>query len=222
VAVRGARALAAPDAVLDPGFYERPADVVAPALLGKLLVVRDEAAGGFRAGRVVETEAYVGQDDLACHASKGLTSRTATLFGPGGHAYVYLIYGMYDMFNVVCQPAGVPHAVLVRAVEPLVPGASAPGLEGLPLLPPAAGGRGDGPGRLTRALGIGRGHDAEALWGPRLYVLDGPPPAAVAVTPRVGVAYSGPWADAPLRYLDPHSRHVSRPSPSQLGSGRRR
>ncbi len=211
-----------PASTLDRSFYERPADVVAPALLGKLLVVGDEHAGGFRAGRIVETEAYLGREDLACHAAKGLTGRTATLFGPGGHAYVYLIYGMYDMFNVVCQPAGVPHAVLVRAVEPVAAAGPAPGLHGLALLPPRAGARGDGPGRLTRALGIRREHDAEPLDGPRLYVLDGPPPAEVRVTPRVGVAYSGPWADAPLRYLDAGSRHVSRPSPSQLGSGRRR
>jgi len=208
-------------AVLRPGFYERPADVVAKELLGKLLLVRDEAAGGFRAGRIVETEAYLGEADLACHASKGLTRRTATLFGPAGHAYVYLIYGMYDLFNVVCQPEGVPHAVLVRAVEPLPPTDASPAPAGLPLVEAPAGARGDGPGRLTRALGITRAHDAAPLHGPVLYVLDGPAPADVRVTARVGVAYSGPWADAPLRYLDPASRHVSRPSPAQLGSGRR-
>ncbi len=203
------------------GFYERPADVVAPDLLGKLLLVRDAASGAFRGGRIVETEAYVGQDDLACHASKGLTRRTATLFGPAGHAYVYLIYGMYDLFNVVCQPEGTPHAVLVRGVEPLAPEDLAAGSGGLPLVPVPSGARGDGPGRLTRALGITLAHDKEPLSGPDLFLLDGPAPADVRVTARVGVANSGTWADAPLRYLDPASPHVSRPPPSQVGSGRR-
>lgn len=190
---------------------------MAPELLGKVLLVRD-GAGGFRGGRVVEVEAYVGEEDLACHASKGLTKRTSTLFGPPGHAYVYLIYGMYRLFNVVCQPPGVAHAVLVRAVEPLGQEADL----GVPLVEPPPGARGDGPGRLTRALGIDLHHDKVPLYGPALYLVDGPPPADVAVTPRVGVAYAGLWADAPLRFLDPTSRHVSRPSPSQVGSGRRR
>src|SRR5690606_19399399 len=137
-----------------------------PDLLGKLLLARDAASGAFRGGRIVETEAYVGQDDLACHASKGLTRRTATLFGPAGHAYVYLIYGMYDLFNVVCQPEGTPHAVLVRGVEPLAPETMPAGPGGLPLAPVAPGARGDGPGRLTRALGITLAHDKEPLSGP--------------------------------------------------------
>jgi len=207
-------------AALDAAFYARPADVVAPELLGKVLLVRDGASEGFRGGRIVEVEAYVGEEDLACHASKGLTRRTSTLFGPPGHAYVYLIYGMYRLFNVVCQPEGVPHAVLVRAVEPLGPEASAAVAAPLLELPPGA--RGDGPGRLTRALGIELAHDKDPLAGPDLYLVDGPPPRDVAVTARVGVAYAGPWADAPLRFLDPTSRHVSRPPPSQVGSGRRR
>lgn len=215
---------------LPRGFYERPADVVAPELLGKLLLVRLPDTDSFRAGRIVETEAYVGQDDLACHASKGLTARTSTLFGPAGHAYVYLIYGMYRLFNVVCQPEGVPHAVLVRGVEPLGPelvaadghGGHAHLAAGLPLEPPADGARGDGPGRLSKALGITLEHDKLSLSGPDLYVLDGPSSEGVRVTARVGVAGAGTWADAPLRFIDPTSAHVSRPPPSQLGSGLRR
>lgn len=219
--MRAPRLESAPtDHLLTRDFYERPADEVAPDLLGKLLLVREAGSIAYRAGRIVETEAYVGQDDLACHASKGLTKRTSTLFGPAGHAYVYLIYGMYDLFNVVCQPAGVPHAVLVRGAEPLGPSDPLLGSADLVTAPVPEGARGDGPGRLTRALGITLGHDKEPLHGPELYLLDGPAPATVKVTPRVGVAGSGPWADAPLRYLDPASRHVSRPPPSQVGSGR--
>ncbi len=214
---------------LPRGFYERPADVVAPELLGKLLLVRLPDTDSFRAGRIVETEAYVGQDDLACHASKGLTARTSTLFGPAGHAYVYLIYGMYRLFNVVCQPEGVPHAVLVRGVEPLGPddigndGTCQHGrlADGLPLAPLDVGARGDGPGRLSRTLGITLEHDKHPLSGPDLYLLDGPASTEVRVTARVGVAGSGTWADAPLRFLDATSAHVSRPPPSQLGSGTR-
>src|SRR5690606_18646608 len=124
---------------LPEAFYERPADLLAPALLGTVLAVRSE--NGLAAGRIVETEAYVGEVDLACHAAKGLTRRTSTLYGPPGTAYVYLIYGMYDLFNLVAAETGVPHAVLVRAVELLTPS--------------VRGARGDGPGRLTMAP-IGR------------------------------------------------------------------
>ena len=188
---------------LPPTFYDRTADLLAPALLGATLAVH--GPDGTRAGRIVETEAYVGETDLACHAAKGLTRRTATLYGPPGTAYVYLIYGMYDLFNVVAAPQGVPHAVLVRAVE-LLHGAQ-------------EGARGDGPGRLTRALGIDRTLNGSSLRGPRLTIHDGRPPTDVTVTARVGVAYAGEWADAPLRFLDAGSRGVSRPSPRSIGSG---
>ncbi|HYX91264.1 MAG TPA: DNA-3-methyladenine glycosylase, partial [Myxococcaceae bacterium] len=119
-------------------FYDRSALIVARELLGKILVYADN--GIRRAGRIVETEAYVGEHDLACHASKGRTARTDVLFGPPGHAYVYLIYGMYHCFNVVTLPEGVAAAVLVRGLEPA---------EGLPSHP-----RLDGPGKLCRAMGI--------------------------------------------------------------------
>lgn len=196
--------------VLAGSFYDRAADLVAPDLLGKWLAVTQHPATGgavpaTRWGRIVETEAYLGEADLACHAAKGRTRRTATLYGDPGTAYVYLIYGMYDMFNVVAEKPGVPHAVLVRAVE----------LWG----PAAEGARGDGPGRLTRALSISRWHDGASLLGPTLSIHDGAAPRSVTVTARVGVAYAGAWADAPLRYLDPDSRGVSRPAPRTIGSG---
>ncbi len=188
---------------LPADFYARPADQVAPELLGQLLVVRhgDE----LRAGRIVETEAYIGEEDLACHASRGRTKRTSTLYGPPGTAYVYLIYGMHELFNAVCQPEGVPHAVLVRAVE---------------LLQAPEGARGDGPGRLTRALGISRADNGYALDAPPVSVHRSEPVRDVEVTSRVGVGYAGTWADAPLRYLDADSAGVSRPAPRFIGSGR--
>lgn len=183
-------------------FYARPADEVAPALLGKLLVVRRGAE--LRAGRIVESEAYLGEEDAACHAARGRTKRTSTLYGPPGTAYVYLIYGMYDLFNAVCQPEGVPHAVLIRAVESV----RAPG-----------GARTDGPGRLTRVLDIGLADNGLALTAPPVSVHDGEPVTEIEVTPRVGVGYAGAWADAPLRYLDAGSAFTSRPPAASIGSG---
>ncbi|HMK72309.1 MAG TPA: DNA-3-methyladenine glycosylase, partial [Myxococcaceae bacterium] len=126
--------------VLPRRFYERPALAVARDLLGKALVHR--GPWGIRAARIVETEAYIGEEDLACHASRGRTARTEVMFGPGGHAYVYLVYGMHLCFNVVTGRVGHASAVLVRGVD---------AMEGI-----AAGARTDGPGRLTRVLGITR------------------------------------------------------------------
>lgn len=189
-----------------PAFYERPADEVARDLLGAHLVSRS-LPGAPRVARIVEVEAYLGESDLACHAARGLTRRTRTLYGPPGRAYVYLVYGVHELFNAVCQPAGEPHAVLVRAVEPLWAGAAA--------------GLGAGPGKLTRALGITREHDGAPLDGPPLTLHAGPKPAGTLVTPRVGVAYAGTWADAPLRFLDAGSQAVSRPPKDRVGGARR-
>lgn len=192
-------------APLPEAFYRRSADEVAPDLLGAYLAVRS-AGEAPRVGRVVEVEAYVGEEDAACHAYKGRTKRTATLYGPAGTAYVYLVYGMHELFNVVCQPEGVPHAVLVRAVEPVA-------LTGAD--PRAA----NGPGKLTRLLGIDRGHDGGSLLAPPITLHQGPAPRRIVITPRVGVAYSGRWADAPLRYYDADSPAVSRPPKGRVGSG---
>ncbi|MCI0570481.1 MAG: DNA-3-methyladenine glycosylase [Myxococcaceae bacterium] len=180
-------------------FYQRPALTVARELLGKVLVVAGEA--GWRSGRIVETEAYVGAHDLACHAAKGRTARTEVMFGPGGHAYVYFIYGMHFCFNAVTGPEGEAAAVLVRAVEPL---------DGLP-----ADARTDGPGRLCRQLGITRAHNGLSLLSDALHLVDAPPvpEARVERGPRVGVDYAGEWARKPFRLWVRDSRHVSRGPP---------
>jgi DNA-3-methyladenine glycosylase len=181
------------DTPLPHAFYARDAATVARALLGTVLVVRQ--AGSELRARIVETEAYVGAHDLACHGARGCTARTAVMFGPAGHAYVYLIYGMYDMLNVVTGPIGDPQAVLIRAAEPL---------DGVT-------GRLDGPGRLARALGITRTLNGSDLTAGPLTFTNGSPARDVATSARIGVASAGPpWADAPLRFFDAASAHVSR------------
>ncbi len=183
--------------VLAPEFYERDPLDVARDLLGAVLV-RVAPDGTVRAGRIVETEAYRGEEDQACHARAGRTKRTETMYGPPGRAYVYLIYGMYDMLNTTAWPQGQPAAVLIRAIEPLV------GLDGA---------RTHGPGRLTRALGItAREHNGAPLQGPELYILRGRPVAErdVARGPRIGVAYAGEWAQRPWRLWIRDNPFVSR------------
>jgi len=167
---------------LPVSFYARPALTVARELLGTRLVV--DEGGWRRVGRIVETEAYVGEHDLACHASKGRTSRTEVLFGPPGRAYVYLIYGMYHCFNTVTDEEGVASAVLVRAVEPV---------EGLgPQV------RTDGPGRLCRALGLTLAHNRGDLQSAGLYIEAGPPvPEAQVARARASgwtTPDPGPWS----------------------------
>jgi DNA-3-methyladenine glycosylase len=178
---------------LPRAFYARDAVTVARALLGTLLVFRT-LDGTVARARVVETEAYVGAHDLACHAARGRTARTEVMFGPAGHAYVYFIYGMYDMLNVVTGPTGDAQAVLIRAAE---------GITGVT-------GALNGPGRLTRALGITRGLNGADLCAGPLTFEAGEPPAHIVAAPRVGVGYAGPWAEAPLRFYDAASRQISR------------
>jgi DNA-3-methyladenine glycosylase len=181
-------------------FYARDALVVARALIGTYSVHRDRVA------RIVETEAYRGPKDLACHARAGMTKRTRTLYGPAGHAYVFLIYGMYDCFNVVCFGEGKGHAVLIRGVEPVI------GVAGDV--------RSDGPGRLARALGLTRADNAtDLVASTHLYVAPRTKRPRIASSARVGVAYAGEIAEAPWRFFDPTSSHVSRPSPRSIGLG---
>jgi DNA-3-methyladenine glycosylase len=173
--------------ILDRSFYARPTVEVARDLLGKVLV-HEKAAG-----RIVEVEAYLGLDDRAAHASRGLTQRTKVIFGPPGHAYVYLIYGMYECLNLVAEPEGLPGCVLIRAIEPLA------GIEG-----PTSG-----PGKLTRAMGISRRHNgADVTRGPlTVRRLSSGPAFEIIVTPRIGIRQD---ADRPLRFLVAGSRFVSR------------
>ena len=182
--------------MLSRPFYERTALHVARALLGQVLVHTGPL--GTRAGRIVETEAYVGPHDLACHAAKGRTRRTEVMFGPAGHAYVYFVYGMHFLFNVVTGREGVAAAVLVRGVEPL---------SGIP-----PGVRTNGPARLTRALDIGPAENGLDLISSPLAIHAGPPPPPGSVRrgPRVGVEYAGSWAARPYRFWVEGSPGVSR------------
>jgi len=180
-------------------FFQRDAVTVARGLIGTVLV-RKFRGNTFRA-RIVETEAYVGPHDLACHASKGKTGRTQVMFLPGGHAYVYFIYGMYDMLNVVTGLTDDPQAVLIRAAEP-VSGWIAPAARLL-----------SGPGKLCRAMHITRAQNGLALTDDALHFMPAPanaPPVTIRVSPRIGVDYAKEWKDAPLRFLDAASNAVSR------------
>jgi DNA-3-methyladenine glycosylase len=190
---------------VDAGFFARDALKVARALIGAYLV--RHVGRRVRVARIVETEAYRGPTDAACHARVGLTRRTRTLLGPPGRAYVFLIYGMYDCFNVVCLGEGKGHAVLVRGGEP------AYGIE--------PGQRLDGPGRFTRALGITRSDDGKDLRSDELYVAPRARRPRIVTSARVGVAYAGAIAEAPWRFFDGASPHVSRPSKKQIGLGAR-
>ena len=195
---------------LPRSFYARPVLVVARDLLGKILVHRTPA--GLSAGRIVEVEAYRGPEDRAAHSYGGRrTRRTVAMFGPPGHAYVFFVYGMHWHFNVVTSAEGAPHAVLIRAIEPL---AGLPLMERQRGLPSEALALTNGPGKLCQALGIdGRCYGLD-LAGDRLYLCDGPRVARARTSPRIGVAYAGPWAGVPWRYFDAKSRYVSRARPS--------
>jgi DNA-3-methyladenine glycosylase len=190
-------------------FYTR-ADVleVARDLLGKKLVVSNR--NGTRvAGIIVETEAYRGPGDRASHAYGGRrTNRTETMYGIGGTAYVYFVYGMYYQFNVVTNVAETPHAVLVRALEPV---------EGLPIMRRRRAGRSEyeltsGPGRLCVALGIDRGLDKEDLLGDRVWIeeADSISPGQIARGPRIGIDYAGKWVTKPWRFWLKDNPFVSR------------
>ncbi len=191
---------------LPRAWYARDALVVARALVGCLLV-HERGQGEPRVSRIVETEAYRGPRDLACHARAGLTRRTRALLGPEAHAYVFFIYGMHDCFNVTCKGEGWGHAVLVRAGEPTH------GFE--------PGTRLDGPGRFAKAMGISRALDGAPLTEPPLYLCPrARRPARIVVTARVGVAYAGEWADQPWRFYDGASDDVSKPPKSAIGRPR--
>ena len=184
--------------ILRRAFYDRPTVEVARGLLGKILV------HGPAAGMIVETEAYLGGDDLAAHSARGLTARTRVIFGPPGHAYVYLIYGMYECLNLVTEPDGQPGCVLIRALQPLA------GIDLMRQRRPAARRLEDlasGPGKLTLAMAITRAHNGADVTRGNLVVRRAleEHPFDVEATPRIGIRQCVDW---PLRFVmrgGPHS-----------------
>jgi len=169
-------------------------------------VLECETEDGVASGIIVETEAYLGEHDLACHAAVGRTARTAHLYGPPGISYVYFIYGMYWCFNAVTRAEGEPSAVLVRALEPL---------DGLPLMHKRrARIRNDheltnGPGKLCTALGISGAMTGKSLQRKPLVIREGEPisESEVQVTARIGITKSADW---PLRFIVRGNKYVSR------------
>jgi DNA-3-methyladenine glycosylase len=180
---------------LSRAFYDRDTVAVARDLLGKHLV---HASGGVeRIGRIVEVEAYLGPHDLASHSSRGRTARTGVMFGPPGHAYVYLVYGIHCCMNVVTERDGHAAAVLIRAVEPVK----------------NAEGSTRGPGRLCKAMHIDRRLNGHDLVGDDFFIedpLDAETPRIVR-RPRVGVHYAGRWARRHLRFYIRGNPFVSKP-----------
>jgi DNA-3-methyladenine glycosylase len=196
---------------LERDFYTRTDTLkVARELLGKRLVVPDAARGARVSGRIVEVEAYLGAEDRAAHSYKGRrTARTETMYRLGGTVYVFFVYGMHHQFNVVAGPLGRPHAVLVRAVEPV---------EGESLMRerrPVSKDREltSGPGKLCQALGIDRGLDGEDLTGERVWLEETGEkftPDQIASGPRIGVAYAGEDALKPWRFWLKGNVYVSK------------
>lgn len=181
------------DEPLPHAFYDRPTGQVACELLGCRVVHRDGEQ--LRAGRIVETEAYLGPRDRACHSSRGRTARTEVMFGPPGFAYVYIVYGAHFCLNAVTLGPGIAEAVLIRALEPLQGCLS----------------EGDGPGKVCRALGIDKSLNGADLAGDGVWIL--PPdrlPAEIVRGPRVGVEYAGVWSKRLLRFWEKGSPFVSR------------
>ncbi len=194
---------------LSPAFFRRHDVVqVAKELLGKILVTRWD--GVLTAGRIVETEAYAGITDKASHAYGGRrTPRNEVMYAPGGKAYVYICYGIHHLVNVVTHEAGTPHAVLIRALEPM---------KGIEMMAERAGklktdpALARGPGNLSKALGITTRHSGFNLAGKEIYIAEDTftfPEIAVGCSPRIGVDYAGEDALLPYRFYIRGHRHVS-------------
>jgi DNA-3-methyladenine glycosylase len=186
-------------------FYAREDTlIIARELIGMHLVHEDSTARSI--GRIVETEAYMGPEDLAAHSARGRTPRTEVMFGAPGHAYVYFIYGFWDCMNIVTAREGIPHAVLLRALEPVA------GITDKTW----------GPGLLCRAMRIDRTLNGEDLCGNRLWLerpRGSPAPVRIGSSPRIGVDYAGQWAKRPWRFFDRDSAYVSTAS-ARLRRGR--
>jgi DNA-3-methyladenine glycosylase len=178
---------------LPRAFYDRDTKIVARELLGKLLVHHDGEIE--RIGKIVETEAYLGEHDLAAHSSKGLTARTKIMFGPPGHAYVYLIYGIYFCMNVVTERAGHASAVLLRALEPVKNISE----------------KTSGPGLLCRALKIDKKLNGHDLLSDNFFIAESAAEKFTIVKrPRIGVDYAKHWAKRHLRFYIKGNPFVSR------------
>lgn len=164
---------------LDRDFYQRDVLDVAPQLLGQQLV-KIGRNGTRTTYTITETEAYRGAEDRACHASKGRTKRTEVMFGEGGYLYMYLIYGMYWMMNVVTGPKDLPQAVLFRGLR-----------------------EASGPGRLTRLLGVDQAYyGVDLVCSERIWIEESGIRPPYSAGPRVGIDYAGqPWKDKPWRFL---------------------
>jgi DNA-3-methyladenine glycosylase len=221
-------------------LFDYPTLELAKHLLGMRLV--RPAEGRRSAGLIVETEAYIGEEDRACHAAAGPTARNAVMYGPPGHAYVYFVYGMHHCLNLVTEPEHFPAAVLIRAIEPV---------EGIRvmaerrgLLDPLTAEMGQlsdarlasarhrpgrvlrslcsGPGRLCQALAIDRTLNGESLRGDVLFLERGTPPGArIRATPRVGIDYAGPWRHKRWRFLLADSPWASRTPRPHAAADRR-
>jgi DNA-3-methyladenine glycosylase len=191
-------------------FYAQPVLTVARQCIGKILVHR--TTDGEAAGRIVEAEAYRGPLDLAAHSRRGLhTKRTTAMFGPPGHAYVYLLYGISWAMNIVVAPTGSPHAVLIRALEPG---------RGVELMtqrrgkPATSRELSNGPGKLTNALAITGADYGRDLCGDELFLEETDaeiPRGKIGRSPRINVDYAGKWAALPWRFYERGNRYVSVP-----------
>ena len=200
--------------ILPRAFYARDTVEVARDLVGQILVRRTPE--GVTAGRIVETEAYLGERDPAAHSYRGRTERVRVQYGPAGCVYVYLVYGMHWCLNFTSGPRGVPEVVLLRALEPV---------EGLDLMAARRGTDREtdlcsGPGKLCRAMAVGREQygadlcrEADGLW------VEAGEPAETDASPRIGVDYAGAAAAWPLRFTARGSRFLSKPPAPVPGSG---
>jgi DNA-3-methyladenine glycosylase len=196
---------------LDRSFYDRPTLKVASDLIGKVLVRRLD--GRNLAGRIVETEAYIGPLDLASHASKGRTPRTSVMFGPPGVSYVYMIYGVYFCLNAVTEAEGNPAAVLIRAVEPLE---NIRVMRTLRYNPERDTNIASGPGKLCMAMSIDKSLNAVDLASRKLWIEDRSLKVdAIETSPRIGVDYAGEYKDKPWRFHERGNPHVSRVRPNR-------
>ena len=187
-------------------WFDRPAEALARDLLGARLV--HASVDGVVGGRIVEVEAYEGPEDLAAHSSRGPTARNGVMFGPPGHLYVYLVYGLHHCLNVVAGPGHKPEAVLIRALAID---------QGVELARARRGDRppetrlGSGPGNVGQALGVDRSlNGADLLTGPVSVEPRAGPMPHILSGPRIGVAYAGPWAARPMRFWIADDAHVSR------------